>query len=195
MLQLFGLASGILTSVAYIPYVRDIFLSKTRPQRVTWLIYSVLGGIAFFSQLAKGASNSLWLPAIETLVTSLIFLLSIKYGVGGFSRKDYITIFAAGLGLLGWYFAKDAANALYIVIFVDVVGTWPTLVKSYKDPARETLSTWVLITIGGLLAVLSVGKINFILLLYPFYIFLANAAVAVAIGLGRKRSNSKSLLL
>ena len=45
-------------------------------------------------------------------VTSLIFLLSIRYGVGGFSRKDYIAFFAAGLGLLGWYFAKDAAKIL-----------------------------------------------------------------------------------
>lgn len=190
MLQLFGLLSGIVTTLAYIPYIKDVLRHKTRPQRVTWFIYAILGSIAVFSQLAKGALYSLWLPGIETLATLITFILSIWFGVGGFNRRDMIALSAAAFGLVAWHFTREAAIALYIVIFIDAVGTWPTVEKAFKNPGSETLMTWALVTIGGLFATLAVGKFNFVLLAYPISIFLANAAVVIAMGLGKRKTSA-----
>jgi len=189
MLQLFGILSGILAVLAPIPYIRDIFLLKTKPQRTAFFIWSVLGAIAFFSQLAKGASSSLWLPGVETFVVTVIFILSIKYGVGGFSKKDYIALTIAALGLIAWYFTKEAAIALYIVIIIDLTGTYLAVDKAYQDPGSETLITWITAAIAGMLATFAVGNLNIVLLSYPFYVFLANAAVVVAILMGRRKTN------
>lgn len=186
MLQLFGYISGILIAVCFIPYIRDILLLKTKPQRASWLIWTVLGGIAFFSQIAEGASYSLWLPGINTLGIAIVFLLSLKYGVGGLNRRDYIALFISFLGLILWYFSQEAAIALFIAIAVDTVGGILTIHKAYQDPASETMITWIIASVSGFFGVLAVGSWDIILLCYPFYILLVNAAVAIAIYLGKQ---------
>jgi hypothetical protein len=188
MLQLFGYLSGIFIFLGTIPYIRDIFFGKTKPQRSTWFIYSVLGSISFFSQLAKGATFSLWLTGVDTLSVVFIFFLSLWYGVGGFSKKDYIALCIAAIALVAWYFTQEAAIALYLVIGIDAIGTYLTIDKAYKDPTSETFSAWFFCAIAGVFAMLSVGSFNIILLSYPLYIFVANGIVSMAIKFGKKKS-------
>lgn len=187
MLQIFGYLSGLFVLFSAIPYIRDIFLHKTKPQRATWLIYSVLGGISFFSQLAEGATFSLWLTGADTAYVMLTFLLSLSYGVGGYTKKDMRALAAAAGALLAWYLTKEAAVALYIIIAIDAIGTWLTVEKAYQDPKSETFSAWALCAVAGLFSTLAVGKMDIVLLSYPAYILLANAAVAGAILLGKRR--------
>lgn len=195
MLQIFGYISAFFAIVEFIPYIRDIFRLKTKPQRVTWFIYSVLGSIAFFSQLAKGASNSLWLPGILTIGVFTVFLLSLKYGVGGFHKKDSLVLIVAALGLIAWYFTKEAAIALYIVILIDASGTYLTLEKAYKNPGSETLTSWLFSSLAGFFAFLAVGSLSIVLISYPLFIFLMDGGVVLAIELGRRKLKGKQLLL
>jgi hypothetical protein len=191
MLKTFGIVSGLLAIVAVIPYIRDIIKKTTRPERASWLIWTVLGGIAFFSQLAKGATNSLWMTGLSTLCVLVVFLLSLKHGEGGLVKRDIAALLFAFLGLVLWYFTKDATVALLIVIAVDLSGSVLTIIKSYKDPESETMSTWVLASISGLFGTLSVGSFNWVLLMYPLYILLANSAVTVAILLGKRNKHGR----
>jgi hypothetical protein len=187
MLQLFGIVGGLLAFLGYFPYVLDILKHKVKPQRATFFIWSVLGLIAVFSQLAKGAGYSLWLPSLETLGSLVVFLLSIPYGMGGFGKRDYITLCIAALGLVAWYFTKEAAVALYLVILVDAAGLYLELHKTYLHPETETHTAWILAAMGGVFTALAVGSWSFILLSYPIYIILANTAVVVAIQMGLQR--------
>lgn len=188
MLQVFGYISAFFAALGFIPYFRDIFNGKTKPQRVTFFIYSILGSIAFFSQQVKGATNSLWLPGIMTALVFFTFLLSLKHGVGGFAKKDFIVLLIAALGLGVWYFTNEAAIALYIVIIIDAAGTYLTIEKAYKYPATETLSSWALRSLAAFFAFLAVGTLNIILISYPLYIFLIDAAVVAAILLGKRKN-------
>ena len=126
------------------------------------------------------------------MLTIVIFLLSLKYGVGGFNKRDYIALTIACIGLLGWYFTKEAAVALYIVIMIDASATYLTVHKAYLNPETETLVSWVLATLGGLFAAFAVGTLDIVLLSYPVYIFLANGAVVVAMEMGNKGGINKS---
>jgi hypothetical protein len=192
MLQFFGLLSGILPMIGVIPYDRDIFKRKTKPHRGSFLIWSVLGGIAFFTQFAKGATWSLFLPGADTLATLSIFILSIRYGTGGLNKRDVGGLLLAALGLILWYFTKQPLTALLIAICVDAVGTILTIIKTWEDPRSETFSSWLLAALGGLFAALAVGRISFALLVYPVYIFVANGAVNVVMLL--RKSNVKMKL-
>lgn len=187
MLQLLGIVSGLLSALCYLPYIRDILRKTTKPERASWFIWSVLGSIAFFTQLAKGASDSLWLPAVQELGVTIIFLFSIKYGVGGLTKRDLVALLVAAVGLVLWYFTKEAAIALYIVIVVDGAGAILTVIKAYEDPESETMSTWLLAGISGFFAMAAVGAWDIVLLSYPFYIFVINIAVIAAMILGSRK--------
>lgn len=187
MLAIFGLVSGILSVITYIPYLCDIFRLKTKPERATWLIWSVLTAIAFFSQLAEGATHSLWLTGVQAAGVVMIFLLSIKFGIGGLTRRDISALVAAGVGLLLWYYTDNAAIALFITIAIDALGASLTVIKAYADPESETLSTWVLSGTAGIFGALAVGAFDYVLLAFPVYIILINYTVAGAMVLGRRK--------
>lgn len=189
-LYLFGLSAGILSIISGIPYIRDILRHKTKPERASWLIWSALGGIAFFSQLAKGATDSLWLTGVQTVGVMVVFLLSLKYGVGGLAKRDIVAILFAGLGLVLWYVTQEPAIALLIVICIDALGVALTCIKTYEKPESETLITWLVSGTAGILGALAVGSWNVILLAYPVYIVLANYTVVITIYLGKKKVSS-----
>ncbi|MFA4998580.1 MAG: hypothetical protein WC514_00965 [Candidatus Paceibacterota bacterium] len=185
--EIAGYLSGIAMLLSFVPYIKDIFLKKTKPERISWLIWAILGSIAFFSQFAKGASYSLVMTGVQAIGDFSIFILAIKYGIGGFMKRDIVALIGAGIGLFLWYITKEAAIALFIVIFIDAIGVILTVIKSYEKPETETVSSWVLVSISGFLACVAVGSFNLVLLVFPFYILLAGLAVLIAIKLGFQR--------
>ncbi len=187
MLAIFGYISALLSILMVVPYIRDIFLLKTKPERASWFIWTVLGFIAFFSQLAKGATDSLWLTAGQTLAVLIIVILSIKYGAGGFTKRDIRALIAAGIGLILWYITNEAAWALFFVIAIDSIGTLLTAVKAYEDPESETFSTWIMSGTSGIFGALAVGVLNPVLLAYPLYLVVANYLIVVMILLGKRK--------
>ena len=87
-----GLLAGVVGIADTIPYVRDTVGGSTRPHRGTWLIWSVLAIVVCLSQRADGASWSLIMAAAQAVLTSAIFLLSIRRGEGGVSPADVLMI-------------------------------------------------------------------------------------------------------
>ena len=197
-----GILSGVLSTFAYLPYIRDTIAGRTQPQRASWLIWSVLGSIAFLSQVYEGAGSSLWFAGVQVSGTVAVFLLSIRLGVGGFlKRADCAVLAAAAFGLILWYFTEDAVYALAITITISLLGGGVTVAKAYLAPESETLATWFLSFVASACAMASVGAVEPVLLAYPAYLFALNGAIVAAILLGRtrlmpsRRARLRSLLL
>ncbi len=184
LLTIFGVVSGVLSAICYVPYIRDIFKGSTKPERATWFIWSVLTVILLFAQLAKGATNSIWLTVVQALGVTVIFILSLWFGEGGLQRKDIVALGVATIGLVAWFITKDAAVALWLTIFIDFSGAILTIIKAYQEPETETQSTWIISSIAGLFGTLAVGSFSLGLLAFPVYVFLVNLAVFLAIRLG-----------
>lgn len=180
MLQTIGIVAGVLAGVAYIPYIKDIVTGGAKPERASWFIWVVLAVIAFFSQLAEGATRSLWFTGLDSLGALAVFGLALWHGVGGFTRRDRVALVAAAVGLVLWYFTRHAAIALFMAIIVDLSGVSLTVIKAYEDPKTETYTMWALVSVAGILAMISVGRWDWLVLAYPFYIFLANFVVVLA---------------
>jgi hypothetical protein len=181
-----GLLAGVVSIADTIPYVRDTVRGTTRPHRGTWLIWSVLAIVACLSQRADGASWSIVMAASQAVLTSTIFLLSIRRGEGGLSPADVLMIALAGGGVVGWVVADQPVIAIACVVAADLIGVAMMVPKTYRDPGSETLATFALASLSGALAAGAVGALDPSLLLYPVYYCLANGAIAVLIH--RRRS-------
>ena len=194
MQLIFGIASGVLSIFAFVPYILDTIARRTEPQRASWLIWAVLGSIAFVSQVFEGATSSLWFAGVQVASTIIILVLSIWVGTGKFLGKtDYMILVAASIGLLLWYFTDNAAYALAITISISLLGGMATIVKAYRDPESETLITWVVSLVASVCAILSVGVVDPTLLAYPLYLFTLYLGFIVAIVLGRARDKASAM--
>jgi hypothetical protein len=179
--------TSIILFIGLVPYLRDILRGKTKPERASWFIWGVLGGIAFFSQLAEGASWSLILPAFDSLIGLIIFFFAILYGVGGFTKRDITSLSLAGLGLVAWYLTNQPLTALMIVIGIDAIGAYLTIVKTYEQPETETMFSWLMASLAGIPTLITIDHWYFDLIIYPIYIVIINSAVPLAIYLGRRK--------
>jgi xanthine/uracil permease len=138
------------------------------------------------SQIAKGATDSLWLVGVQTVGVVVIFILSVIYGKGKLLRRDVVALVAAGVGVALWLVTKEALYALVISIVVDMIGALLTVVKAYERPESETMSTWFLSGAAGIFAALSIGSLDWVLLLFPLYVIAINYTVVGAMLLGKK---------
>ncbi|MDB5164583.1 MAG: hypothetical protein JWL89_209 [Candidatus Saccharibacteria bacterium] len=184
MQEVFALISAILILVAAPPYVIDTLKGKTKPERVTWLIFSVLGLVAFVSQLSLGASWSLLFSGLDTGASVLVFALALKYGVGGHTRLDVAALIIASIGVVIAVIAKEPVISLLGVVLADISGVALTVKKAFLSPASETAISWLLVGTASFFGLLSTGKFSFGLILYPLYLMIVNYAVPFAQFLG-----------
>ena len=96
----FGLLSAVVGLYAFAGYARSILCCSTRPQRATWLIWSVLVSVRLMAQIAEGAGVSLWFAGVLTGCTFIIFLLSRCCGFGGIGNSTNLSnLMAVGVGV------------------------------------------------------------------------------------------------
>lgn len=175
--KIFGLIAVIFAGVSHILYIASILKKETRPSRVTWFIWAILGGIIAFSYRSSGATTTLLVPLGEALWYTIIALLSIKYGVGGWTKIDKIALAGAGLSGFVWYITGSAVIALLAGIGVDMMAAIPTIYKSYKDPYSEDKKAWVFTSAGSLLNMFAINQISLPIIAYPLYMFVANTLI------------------
>ena len=187
----FAVLAFLLSALAFLPYIRDTIALKTQPQRASWMIWSTLSSIAFFTQISEGATSSLWFIGAQCACSVSIFLLSIWYGSGSYLSRRNLTIFAAaGVGLAMWYALDAAVYALSMIIAISALGGYATVTKAYRAPESETLSTWVMLVAASVCGVASVGVLDWMHLAYPVYLFGLYGAIVLAVFLGRSRAGA-----
>jgi hypothetical protein len=185
MLWLFGVASGVLQVLSYLPYLRDIVSGTTTPHRGTWGIWCTLSLIVLLSQRADGGAWSLLMAGAQLLGTLVILALSIRRGVGGTSRIEVTLLLIASAGLVGWYVSGDPTVATLCVVLPDLLAVAMMMPKTYTDPYSETLSTYVLSAASAFCALVAVGSLEFGLIVYPAYIVCADLAVVAVVAARR----------
>lgn len=183
-----GLLAGVIGIVGYIPYIRDILKGSTKPDRASWVIWTLEYAALFGAQLSAGAVESLWIIGLQLLGVVIICVLSYRYGVGGFDKKNTVILLSVCAVLLLWYFTRSADLTIILLIAVEVVGVALTMRKVYLQPGSETLTMWVLIAVAGIIGVAAVGGgANAILYVYPVALIVMGLGVIGASKLGERR--------
>ena len=185
-LAAFGIVSGVIALAGMVPYIVDIIRGNTKPQRAAFLLFTISGFIAFLGQLAEGAIYSLFFAGALMSTSLLTFILSFKFGVGGFGRRDKIGLFLVGCILAAWFLTGSAALAVVLIVIFNTIAKILVMFKVYQLPHTELLYTWIMSTISSLFAVLSVGSLDWILLLSPLQNGITVGLIALIIFVRRR---------
>ncbi len=94
--------SSILTLGAAVPYIIEIIRGNTKPRIASWLIWTVLTGIAAIASYSDGQIPSAILMAVATIDTGLVVILGYRYGDKHFERLDMVCLSGAVVGLGLW---------------------------------------------------------------------------------------------
>jgi hypothetical protein len=172
-----GVAALALNIIGYIPYVIGIIRKKVKPHPVTWGIWTILTTIAAVNQVSnQGGYSSLFFISTTVLVFT-VFILSLRYGSKGVTLIDKICLTLALALLVYWLTLQETRISTLIAVIIDAIGAIPTVIKTWRHPATETYIQWMLAGIGGFLTIFTVPRLDWALLIYPFYVVVMNATV------------------
>ena len=181
MKNIFITTSVILGLISSLVYFIAILKGKAKPHRTTRLVFLFISTLTTFSLFAQGNRVALWLSAVSTFQSVVIFLLSIKYGMGGRSKTDIFCLLTACIGIVSWQLTKDPLIALYFAMAADFIGVVPTLIKTYRFPHTEVWAFYFLDVCAGIFNLLASEKFIFNQFLYPLYIIVINSSIVYLI--------------
>lgn len=172
-----GKAAGIISFIAFIPYIVSILRKKTVPNRASWWIWAIVGFMLAGSYYSSGAEHTIWVPVSYAVGPLITAILSIKYGEGGWTVFDRWCVTGAVVSLIPWFLFNSPLIALLINLFIDFLGALPTIRKAYRKPEDEDRLAWILFFTGNTINMLSVGRLDFAIVVYPVYMFLASGLI------------------
>jgi hypothetical protein len=148
---LIGQIAGILAIAQVVPYIVSILRGHTKPERMTYFIWFIVDALAISSYIAVGARTTIWVGSVYVVTGLLIFLLSLKYGMGGFSKLDLVCLAIAAVGIVIWVTADSALLALCFSTCAGTIGYLPTIKKAYFYPETENTLSWVICSFSSTL--------------------------------------------
>jgi hypothetical protein len=172
-----GCASVVLNCIGYFPYIRSVIRGTVKPQRVSWLLWTILVGIAFVNQVANGGGYSAFFIGSTFLLVVTVFGLSFSKGVGGGGRLDKASLMAAAVLFVCWAITRDTRLSTIIAVTIDGVGAIPTAYKAWLRPETEAYLQWITSGMAALLSLLAISTHDYILWIYPLYVVVANGLI------------------
>ena len=78
---------GLISSFVYFV---AILKKEAKPHRTTRFVFLIISLLTTFALLAQSNRVALWLSAVSTFQSVVIFILSLKFGMGGLAKSDII---------------------------------------------------------------------------------------------------------
>ncbi len=153
-------------------YLTSTLRGKTKPNKVTWLMWAAAPMLAFSAEIKQGVG----LISLTTFMAGfnpiLILLASFvnkksKWEIGKF---DIICGTLSVLGLILWQITKIPNIAILFAITADGLAAIPTVVKSYTNPETENGAAYFVAMISGTIAILTIKTWDFAHYAFPIYI-------------------------
>jgi hypothetical protein len=177
-----------------IGYLATTLKGQTRPNRVSWFIWTIGPAIAFAAQLTKGVGVQSWLTFISGFGPLLVLLASFinQKSYWKLTRFD-LTCGALSLGaLLLWALTREGNLAILFTIAADALACVPTIVKAYREPKSENSISYSTASLSALITLLTITRWNFATAAFPLYLFLIAGFIAILIEYPRKAKETRT---
>ncbi len=181
MKETIAIIAAIIAVAGNIPYLLDIVKKRVKPHPYTWLVWTIVSGVTFFGQVAKGAGIGALPTGAAEIFTVIIFLFSLQYGFKQITRIDTYFLIAALLGLIPWILTKDPTLSVVIVVTIDLIAFIPTLRKTWQHPKTETPLLYSTNVLRHALTLFSLEAYNIATMLHSIAMIIVNSMMTIFI--------------
>ena len=182
MTAIMGQISSVLAALAFAVYIWSILKPDgSRPSRMTWFLLASIGWIIAISSYYGGATDTLWPLVINAAGSTIVAILAIKHGDGGWTRVDQVALIGVAATVIFAGITRNAFASLIAALVVDFIALLPTIAKLARDPATEEALPWVLTVLSNLFNALAVdwfaGRLTTETAVAPLYFLAANGLI------------------
>ena len=175
----FVIIGALIGAAGSAAYLVDTVKGKVKPNRVSFLLWSIAPFIAFAAQINQGVG----LESVMTFGTGFlpmtVFAASFvnKKAEWKVTRFDLVCGFLSIIGLALWLVTKVGNVAILFSILADGLAAVPTIVKAYRYPDTELAWPWLATVFGVVLTLLTLSEVTFANSGFIIYILLVDAFI------------------
>lgn len=175
MKEIFAVSALVVSVAANVPYIIDILKGRVKPERISWLLWTLLGLTYYFS--AVFADGAKLFSFGELIGPVIIFALALKFGVGGRGKFDLSALLLALVAFILLFVFDGVLTGLLLALFIDGIGATLTIRKLLIDPTSESKTFWALGAVASMLALASLNVFSLETTLFPIYVLIFSSLV------------------
>lgn len=178
--EYFAVVGAAIASLGGLYYLYDTIRGKTKPNRVTWLLWGLFPMVIFIAQRAQGVEGLSWVSFAAGFTPILILLASFinKKAYWKTEPRDYYLMIAAIIGLILWAITDNPNLAIIFSLFADLFAGLPTMIKAYKQPETESWIAYAISAFGFGISVLAIPSYEFENFAFVIYLLGTNLLLA-----------------
>ena len=187
MFQYIVLIGAVVQLVGIFVYIRATVRGETKPNRVTWLMWSVaplIGSVAAFSDGVRWAALPVFMSGFAPLLVFIASFVNPK-SYWKLEKFDYICGAFSILALVLWGITKEPLIAIIFSIASDGFAAVPTIIKSWKHPDSESVEAYTTGLFNSLTSFFALRTFGISELAFPIYLVLVNSSLIAAVYKGR----------
>ena len=183
MLEYLVIIAAAASMLAALVYVRSMFTGRTKPNRVTWLMWAVAPLIATAAEVSKGVGWAVLPVFMAGFSPLMIFTASFfaKKAYWKSSTFDYVCGALSGLALFMWWLTKDPNVAIVFAVSSDALASIPTITKAWSNPETESIWPYVVGVFGAASSLVVATFWTFSVYAFPSYLIIINILLLLAI--------------
>jgi hypothetical protein len=175
----FIIIGTLLGAAGSVAYLAATVKGRVKPNRVSFLLWSIVPFIAFFAQIQQGVG-------LEALMTFSTGFLPLTVFIASFVNKkaewkitgfDLMCGILSLVGLALWMITKVGNVAIFFSIVADALAAIPTIMKAYKYPDTEIAWPWIATVAGVVLTLLTLSTFTFANCGFILYILAVNILI------------------
>ncbi len=157
-------------------YIKNTLKGDTKPNPVSWFIWSLAPFVGVFLQLRAGAGWSVMGVFMAGFAPLLIVIFSLfrRNRFWKIRPFDIVCGFFSILALIIYVATSNVAVSIVFAILSDFLAYIPTFVKTWKNPETETSSVYLAGIINNILSLLIIKNWFFTIYSFQIYLILGN---------------------
>jgi hypothetical protein len=181
--QYLVIIGAIVGLVGVFSYIKETLRGNTKPNKVTWLLWSIAPLIAAFAELSDGVRWSV-LPVFMCGFGPLLVLIASFVNKSSYWKLeifDYLCGICSLLALVLWGITKEPVIAIIFAIISDGLAAIPTLIKAWKYPETETADAYTAGLFTALTSFAAIKVWNFSSYAFPVYLVIIDILLIIAV--------------
>lgn len=188
-----GVVGSLMILYAHGLYIISILKGKTKPNLITWSIWTIATTTVFFAQIMNNAGPGCWGLGVSVLTCSFITIITVLKKITSSIKKiDILLLLTSIFAIFLWWFTSDPLYSVIILTTIDVLGYIPTIRKTYYNPHQENISTYNISSLRHLLSLISLHQFSLVNVIFQIGMVTANSILTI-VYLTRKDKQSSKL--
>jgi hypothetical protein len=165
-------------------YTKDTIYGKTRPNKVSWIFWTIAPFVGSYIGYKSGVSTPLLISTFMAGFCPLLIVIASFFNKNSYwkiTKFDILCGILSFIAIIIWITTKNAMLSLIFAIFADLFAGIPTIIKSWKHSETEIITPYSLGILNQIITFLIITNFSFENYAFPFYLILINLTIILGI--------------